>query len=98
MPASVLALLSESEQSINVEADRMQLDDERGITQYKGNSILTQGTLIITGDIITFHYDKNQQIIKAVAKGDLAKYQQMHRLTEDPVKAHAVQMEYHAKT
>ncbi len=98
LPALAMALPSDREQPINIEADHAQLDDERGITQYKGNAILTQGTLRITGDIITFYYDDDQQITKAIAEGNLAKYQQTHKPGEDPVKARALQMEYHAKT
>lgn len=97
IPALAMALPSDREQPINIEADHAQLDDERGVTQYKGNAILTQGTLRITGEIITFYYDENQQITKAIAEGNLAKYQQIHKPGEDPVKARALQMEYHAK-
>ena len=98
LPALAVALPSDREQPINIEADHAQLDDERGVTQYKGNAILTQGTLRITGDIITFYYDDNQQITKTIAEGNLATYQQVHKAGEDPVKARAIQMEYHAKT
>lgn len=98
LPALAWAIPSDREQPIEIEADHAQLDDERGVTQYKGNAILTQGTLRITGDIITFYYDANQQITKAIAEGNLAKYQQIHKAGEDPVKARALQMEYHAKT
>jgi len=98
IPALAFALPSDREQPINIEADHAQLDDERGVTQYKGNAILTQGTLRITGDIITFYYDDDQQITKTIAEGNLAKYQQIHKRGEAPVKARAIQMEYHAKT
>jgi lipopolysaccharide export system protein LptA len=97
LPALAFALPSDREQPINIEADHAQLDDEQGVTQYKGNAILTQGTLRITGDIITFYYDENQQIKKAVATGDLATYKQVHKPGEEPVRARALQMEYHAK-
>jgi lipopolysaccharide export system protein LptA len=97
IPALVFALPSDREQPINIEADHAQLDDQRGVTQYKGNAILTQGTLKITGDIITFYYDDQQQITKAIAEGNLATYQQIHKEGEDPVKSRALQMEYHAK-
>lgn len=54
IPAIALALPSDREQPINIEADHAQLDDETGVTQYKGDAILTQGTLRIEGDVITF--------------------------------------------
>jgi lipopolysaccharide export system protein LptA len=97
LPALAFALPSDREQPINIEADHAQLDDEQGVTQYKGNAILTQGTLRITGDIITFYYDENQEIKKAVATGNLATFKQVQKLGEEPVRARALQMEYHAK-
>lgn len=97
LPALAFALPSDREQPINIEADHAQLDDEQGVTQYKGNAILTQGSLRITGDIITFFYDENQQIKKAVATGNLATYKQVQNPGEEPIRARALQMEYHAK-
>ena len=98
MPTLSWALPSDSEQPIEIEADHAQLDDVNGVTQYKGNAILTQGTLRIEGDIITFYYDENKQLIKAIADGNLAKYQQVHAKGEKPVRARAYKMEYYAKT
>ena len=98
IPALAFALPSDREQPINIEADHAQLDDEQGVTQYKGNAILTQGTLRITGDIITFYFDEDQQIKKAVATGNLATYKQVQKPGEEPIRARALQMEYHAKS
>lgn len=97
-PALTWALPSDREKPIEIEADHAQLDDEKGVTQYKGTAILTQGTLKIEGDIITFYYDDDKQLTKAVAQGKLAKYQQVQKPGEKPVRAQALQMEYHAKS
>ena len=96
LPTITSALPSDSSKPINIEADHAQLDDSSGITQYKGNAVLTQGTLRIDGDIITFHYNDQKQLTKIVAQGELAKYQQLQNLGEEPVNARAQQMEYHA--
>jgi len=98
LPSVAFALPSDREQPINIEADHAQLDDKEGVTQYKGRAILTQGTLRIEGDIITFYYDDQKELTKAVAVGKLAKYKQIHKENEPPVRAKAVQMEYYAKT
>lgn len=95
-PAITWALPSDRNKPINIEADHAQLDDTTGVTQYKGRAVLTQGTLRIDGDIITFHYDDQKQLTKVVAQGKLAKYQQVQKVGEEPVKARALQMEYHA--
>jgi lipopolysaccharide export system protein LptA len=97
LPTLSWALPSDRNQPIDIEADHAELDDANGITQYKGKAILTQGTLRIEGDIITFYYDTNKQLTKAVAQGDLATYQQVQKPGEAPVRARALQMEYHAK-
>ncbi|MBE0440021.1 MAG: lipopolysaccharide transport periplasmic protein LptA [Gammaproteobacteria bacterium] len=98
VPIVSFALPDDREQPINIEADHAQLDDKEGVTQYKGNAILTQGTLKITGDIITFYYDADKQITKAVAQGNLATYRQIQKPGEEPVRARALQMEYYAKS
>lgn len=98
LPSLSWALPSDRNQPIDIEADHAELDDANGITQYKGKAVLTQGTLRIEGDIITFYYDENKQLSKAVAQGDLATYQQVQKPGEEPVRARALQMEYHAKS
>ncbi|MDH5591640.1 MAG: lipopolysaccharide transport periplasmic protein LptA, partial [Gammaproteobacteria bacterium] len=98
LPTLVWALPSDRKEPINIEADHAQLDDKRGVTQYKGKAVLTQGTLRIEGDIITFYYDQDKQLSKAVAQGKFATYKQLHKPGEEPVRATALQMEYHAKS
>ena len=98
LPSLSWALDSDREKPIEIEADHAQLDEQQGITQYKGKVILTQGTLRIQGDIITFYYDENNQLEKAIAQGKLATYQQIQQQGEAPTKARALQMEYHART
>jgi len=98
-PAVVFALESDSEQPINIEADHAQMDDKEGVAQYKGRAILTQGTLRIEGDILTFYFDENNEIKKATAqgvKGTLAKYQQVETVGEAPIRAKALRIEYYA--
>lgn len=96
LPTLSWALPSDRTQPIEIEADHAQIDDAEGITQYKGEAVLTQGTLRIKGDIITFYYDENKQLKKAVAQGNLATYKQVQKLGEEPVRARALQMEYYA--
>ena len=98
LPSLAFALPSDREKPIDIEADHAQLDDEKGVTQYKGTAILTQGTLRIEGDTITFYYDENKQLTKAVAQGQFAKYQQVQKPGEKPIRASALQMEYHAQS
>lgn len=97
MSSSAFALPSDRDEPINIEADHAQMDDAAGVAQYKGDAILTQGTLRIEGDIITFYYNANKELIKTVAEGELATYEQVHDEGKEPVKARALLMEYYAK-
>ena len=65
LPTIAWTLPSDSSKPINIEADHAQLNDSSGITQYKGNAVLTQGTLRIDGDIITFHYMVKNSLLKS---------------------------------
>lgn len=96
MPALAWGLPSDRQKPINIEADHAQMDDREGVTQYKGDAILTQGTLRITGDVVTFFHDENKQLTKAVAEGKRATYEQVHKPGQTPVKAKALRMEYYA--
>ena len=97
LPTIAWTLPSDSSKPIKIEADHAQLNDSSGITRYKGNAVLTQGTLRIEGDVITFHYNGQKQLTKIVAQGELARYQQLQNLGEEPVNARALKMEYHAE-
>lgn len=96
VPALAWGLPSDRQKPISIEADHAQMDDREGVTQYKGDAILTQGTLRITGDLITFFYDENKQLTKAVAEGKRATYEQVHKPGDNPVRAKALKMEYFA--
>lgn len=98
LPTLTWALPSDRQKPINIEADHAQMDDKIGVTQYKGRAVLTQGTLRIEGDIITFYYDADKQLKKAVAQGKPAKYQQVQTKGEKPVRARGLQMEYYARS
>ena len=50
-----LALESDAEQPIEITADQMTLDDSQDIGHYRGNVVLTQGSIRITGEQVTVH-------------------------------------------
>ena len=47
---SVNALQSDSQQPINLTADRAEMDDSKGISTYTGSVKLIQGSLTLTGE------------------------------------------------
>ena len=94
--ASVWALSSDREQPINIEADQAEADDVRRVTIYRGDVIITQGTLEINGDIVTIHFDERQEMTKLVAQGKPAKFKQQPDGNEAMQNAEAKTLEFYA--
>ena len=68
-PVNLMALTSDRDQPINLEADAADIDDLKGISIYTGNVILTQGTMVIKSSKLTLYNDKNNELEKAIAVG-----------------------------
>lgn len=94
VPGAV-ALTSDREQPINIEADQVDVDDRRRVTVYKGAVVIVQGTLRITGDTVTIHYDDNRDMTKMVALGRPARFRQRAEGKADYQRARALRMEYY---
>ena len=63
------SLDSDSQQPINLEADRAELDDQKGISTYTGRVTLIQGTMELKGDkLIIRSVGGEPQIITTIGK------------------------------
>ncbi len=94
-----LALPSDQQATITVEADRAQLNEKTGITTYQGSVIIKQGTLLIEADQVTI-YSNQGQASKIICTGKPAHYQQQPKPEDGLVNAYGNTIEYHldAKT
>lgn len=96
-----LALSTDRDQPINIEADRAEADNAKRITTYYGDVIITQGTLKITGDTVTIEYDDQDRLTKLVSEGTPARFRQLPDGKADVPKnyqlAQASRMEYYAR-
>ena len=93
---SAWALESDRDQPVHIEADNVELDDKTGISVYRGDVIISQGTLRITGDRVTVHTNANGDLERAVSEGKPATYKQRPDNKPEDVKARALTMEYFA--
>lgn len=95
-----MALSTDRDQPINIEADRAEADHGKRITTYYGDVIITQGTLKISGDTVTIEYDDQDRLTKLVSEGSPAKFRQLPDGKSDvPTNyqvAQASRMEYYA--
>jgi lipopolysaccharide export system protein LptA len=87
-------LSSDRDQPMNIEADRVELDDSTGISTYHGNVKVTQGTLVLTGDSMTV-YNKGDKVQKVIMLGKPATYRQRPDNKDKDVRAKALRMEYY---
>lgn len=96
--AGVNALSTDREKPIEIEADSAERDDERGITIYRGDVIITQGTLRITGNQVTITANEDGDFDKMVTLGKPARFRQLPDGEEDEEinyqRANASRMEY----
>lgn len=96
LSSSAQALSTDREQPIVIEAAAAEADNRAQVTIYRGDVVITQGTLRITGDTVWIHYDDANTITKAVSVGKPAKFRQLSDGSEDYMTADAERMEYHA--
>ena len=93
------ALTTDREKPIEIEADSAEADDAKGITIYRGDVIITQGTLRITGSQVTIHYGDGNDFEKMITLGKPARFRQLPDGQEDDEqnyqRASASRMEYY---
>lgn len=95
-PALVSALSDDRNQPMYIEADRANIDDKRGVSVYRGNVKITQGTLQLTAAELTVE-SNNGDIVKAIATGQPATYRQRPEGKDHDVEAESLRMEYFAQ-
>jgi len=89
------ALTTDQDQPIEIEADTAELDDLKGITIYKGNVIVVQGSIRMTGDKMTVYYTKDSDLDTVIMEGHPATYRQLPDNSEIYDEAEALRMEYY---
>nr|WP_298135692.1 lipopolysaccharide transport periplasmic protein LptA [uncultured Pseudomonas sp.] len=94
--ATAWALPSDREQPIRVQADTAELDDKQGVAVYRGDVVITQGTLKITGDKVTITQNAQGDIEVFTAVGKPAYYEQKPAPDKQIVKAYGLTIQYFA--
>lgn len=70
-----LALPDDRQQPISIESDYAERNEKTGRTVYRGNVVISQGSVLIEADEITLHVDNNK-INRIECEGTPASYQQ----------------------
>ena len=96
MMNSAFALSTDKEQDIEIEADSAEMDDLKGITTYRGDVVVVQGSIRMTGHTMFVYFDDNGDMELVIMQGTPATYRQLPDDSETYDEAEALQMEYYA--
>jgi lipopolysaccharide export system protein LptA len=75
-PLSALALETDRDQPVEIESDSAEFDELGGLTTYRGNVRLLQGSIELLADEIQLR-TVSDQIVELVALGNPAQYEQL---------------------
>ena len=87
---------ADREKPVTLEADRVEIDDQKKESTFLGNVTLTQGTLMIKGDRIVVKQDVNGFQF-GVAYGAPAQFRQKREGADDYIEGFAQRLEYDGK-
>jgi len=74
---TLIAREADGKLPMNIEADRMIINEKKGISRYLGRVSISQGSRKISGDSITVH-SKNDKVNKVVIRGKPASFSQLN--------------------
>jgi lipopolysaccharide export system protein LptA len=93
LPAALAAQKADRSQPIQLEADKVVVDDARQIATFTGNVVLTQGSLVIRGERMEVRQDK-QGFRHGTTWGNLAYFRQRRPGTDEVIEGWAERIEY----
>ena len=68
----VLALPGDTKQPIEIEAQSVVVDETTGFSEFSGNAVVRQGSLLLSAELIQVQTD-NEEVVSMIAKGSLEK-------------------------
>ena len=94
--ANALAAINDNQQAIEVEADSLEIRDSENISIYRGNVLLTQGSLTIRCNQLTIYFDDQNALSRMEMIGSPASYEKLDERGQQFL-GQANQMEYRQK-
>jgi lipopolysaccharide transport periplasmic protein LptA len=95
LPLGAAALESDRQQPIQVQADSVELDNRTGVSTYRGNVVLDQGTLHLEADLLKV-YRGNDELDRIEAEGRPVRLRQRPEGAAADVEGEALRLEYRA--
>jgi len=89
------ALSTDNDQPIEIEADSAELDEIKNISIYRGNVIVTRGSIRMTGDKMTVYNTEDDDLEILIMEGRPATYRQLPDDSSVYDEAEALRMEHY---
>ena len=96
LPLSAYAEKSDREKAVNVESDRVTVDDVKQISVFDGNVVLTQGTMVIRGERMEVRQDK-EGFKQGTVWGNLAYFRQKREGAGELIEGWGERIEYDSR-
>ncbi len=95
-----LAERADRDKPIHIEADKVTVDERKGVQVFEGHVTMTQGTLTIQGVKVVVSQDDDgyQQGVAYGGGKELARFRQKRDGTDEWVEGHAERIEHDART
>lgn len=97
MPAAALALSSDRDKPINITADRVNLQEKSGYSEYLGDVEMTQGSMVLKADRVLV-YQRKGHLQRVRANGNPAHFSQQPDGNEARIHAQAHEIDYNPIT
>ncbi|KRW57469.1 lipopolysaccharide transport periplasmic protein LptA [Pseudomonas sp. TTU2014-080ASC] len=91
---TALALPTDRDQEIRVQANSAELDDKKGVAVYRGDVIITQGSMKVTGDTVTATQNAQGEFDVFTSVGRPAYFEQKPAADKEVVKAYGLTIQY----
>jgi len=95
---TVHALEGDTKEPITVESDSGFLDDKKGVSVYKGDVIIIQGSFRMEADQVNIYMDSQREIEKMIATGNLVKIRQTPELGKEDLHGVGEKVDYFPAT
>ena len=96
LSSNAYALSSDKNKPMTIEADSVEIDEKKGLTVYRGNIDVRQGTLHVTGDTLVIEKENGEVKVVTVV-GKPATYKQRPDNKPEDVKAKARKLQVYPK-
>jgi lipopolysaccharide export system protein LptA len=100
LPKTLLAEKADREKPINIEADRVSVDDRNKVQVFEGRVALNQGTMSLRADkvVVTQDAEGFQKGVATAGPGGLARFRQKLDQKDEYIEGEAERIEHDTKT